>query len=414
MISNTSRFAIAKDVKEWITSTGILPWGDIAGSDESTWKYNYTGDAKLLAYMNIYSSEIEAFAKYYPNMDILLQNIHWDWLFASAKTMIIEILATIKAGKSLVIIHANPLELVIIWELFKSQGIVDVVYNFNRMPAINSISKTLEAGLFLVSWEHLPWLKEKIAQLAIDVRLTSDTDLLKNSIILLDENDTVPDWDISRVDPYVKSAIGWKENIVIYRVDELPQKTTLLEYGIKDIYFFDTDTSTTIDSYYQAQLGDIFSFQSHTITSSTSHSIWYYEDYVIAQNQEYLIYKKEIFSKNTALRSTMLQGGGNEKWTQKKSSNSGSKNLGTPIPLKESLAYLGWLAIILPLFLLVEARGGSSVFVKNGTGGWNYNGGSSIRSSGTSWGWAFTHSSSSSTNSSISSFGGGGFSKWGG
>ncbi len=75
------------------------------------------------------------------------------------------------------------------------------------MPAINSISKTLEAGLFLVSWEQLPWLKEKIAQLAIDIRLASDIDILKNSIIILDENDTVPEWDISKIDPYIKSAI---------------------------------------------------------------------------------------------------------------------------------------------------------------------------------------------------------------
>ncbi len=97
MISNTGRFAIAKDLREWIIGTNILPWGDIAGSDESIWKYNYRGNQKLLSYMNIYSSEIEAFAKYYPDMDILLQNIHWDGLFASAKNMIGEILRTIKA-----------------------------------------------------------------------------------------------------------------------------------------------------------------------------------------------------------------------------------------------------------------------------------------------------------------------------
>jgi hypothetical protein len=49
-------------------------------------------------------------------------------------------------------------------------------------------------------------------------------------------------------------------------------------------------------------------------------SIWYYEDYVVAQNREYLIYKKEILSKNTALRSTMMQSGGSEKWKWKKTS----------------------------------------------------------------------------------------------
>jgi hypothetical protein len=182
------------------------------------------------------------------------------------------------------------------------------------VPAINSISKTLEAGLFLVSWEQLPWLKARISQLTIDVRLTSDIDVLKGSIIILDENDTVPNWDISRIDPYIKSAIGWKENIVTYRVDELPDTKMLLEYEIRDVYFFDTDNSTAIDTYYRTQLGDIFSYESHTLTSTLQGSIGYYEDYVVTQNQEYLIYKKEILSKNTALHSTMLQGGGNEKW----------------------------------------------------------------------------------------------------
>jgi hypothetical protein len=60
---------------------------------------------------------------------------------------------------------------------------------------------------------------------------------------------------------------------VTYRVDELPNTKTLLEYGIKDIYFFDTDNSTAIDTYYREQLGDVFSFHSSTLTSTMPESI---------------------------------------------------------------------------------------------------------------------------------------------
>lgn len=115
--------------------------------------------------MNIYIREIELLSKYYPDMDIFLQNIYWDSIFNSAQVIIEQILKKIDTENNLIIIHASPLEMVVIGEFFKNNGIVNIAYNFNRIPAINSISKTLEAGLFLVSWDQTPWLKEKIIDL---------------------------------------------------------------------------------------------------------------------------------------------------------------------------------------------------------------------------------------------------------
>lgn len=368
--------------------------------------------------MNIYIREIELLSKYYPDMDIFLQNIYWDSIFNSAQVIIEQILKKIDTENNLIIIHASPLEMVVIGEFFKNNGIVNIAYNFNRIPAINSISKTLEAGLFLVSWDQTPWLKEKIIDLWKKTFIQENLNRLEKSIVLLDENDIAPNWNISRIDPYVKSSIGWKENVVVYRVDEIPKSRLLLDQGIKDIYFFDTDSSNSIDTYYQSILGTVFTFHNSFIDAAPIENIGFFEDYVVQKNQEYLQYKKEVLRKNEAIKKSMqLQWWGMEKWKWKSNfSDNSPSHLKQPISLKEWLIYLGWLAIILPLFLLVEARWGQSVFTKNKSGWWNYtpSGSSSVRSNSSSWGSSFSRSTSSSSNSSISSFGGGGFSKWGG
>lgn len=415
MSYNTDRFAIAKDLKEWISSSSTPPWGNISGSDETTWKYNYKWDKDLLGYMNIYAEEIESFSRYYPDMDTFLQNIYWDGIFKSAKKIIEQVFKKIDTNNNLIVIHASPLEMVVMGEFFKNNNISNIAYNFNRIPAINSISKTMEAGLFLVSWEQLPWLRERIEKLWWDLREKIDLKKLTTSIVLFDENDIAPNWNISHIDPYIKSAIGYKENVVTYRVDEMPKSEFLLSKNIKDIYFFDTDSSNTIDTYYQWILGDAFDYHNYTVDSTLPENIGFYEDYVVQKNYEYLLYKKEILSKNENIKKSLMEWWGTEKWKWKSKKSANSSNVeSSPISLKEWLVYLGWLAIILPLFLLLEARWWASVFTRNSSGWWNYTptGSSSFRSSG-SWGSSFSHTPSSSS-SSISSFGGGGFSKWGG
>lgn len=121
----------------------------------------------------------------------------------------------------------------------------------------------------------------------------------------MDENDIAPNWNISRIDPYVKSSIGWKENVVVYRVDEIPKSRLLLDQGIKDIYFFDTDSSNSIDTYYQSILGTVFTFHNSFIDAAPIENIGFFEDYVVQKNQEYLQYKKEVLRKNEAIKKSM-------------------------------------------------------------------------------------------------------------
>jgi hypothetical protein len=93
MTSSTYRFSLAKDLKEWIDITKKEPWGDLPWSDERNWNYEYLWEAKFLPFMNIYSSDIELFGKYFPDMDIWLKNIYWNELFINAKNLLDQILS---------------------------------------------------------------------------------------------------------------------------------------------------------------------------------------------------------------------------------------------------------------------------------------------------------------------------------
>ncbi len=412
---STYRFSLAKDIKEWIDISQKEPWWGISWSDEKTWKYEYLGDKKFLPYMSLYTSEIEQFSKYFPDMDIWLKNIYWDSLFTNAESLIDQILSKIEKDPTFSIVHLFPLEMAIVWEVIKSIGGVNLVYNINRIPAINSISKTLEASLFLVSWKQIEWLNTRMEKL---ISLYKEKYLwlkLSDHFFLFDENDTVPIWNISRIDNYVKWAIGFKESIITYHTEELPSKDFLIKNGYKSVVFSDTDNSHGIDEYYTKNIGTIFYITKNTLQVHTSENIGYYEDYVVEKNTEYLKYRKDILSATSQNKIHMGTGGGTEKW--KKNYSGGSSPINTlgnsTLSLKEWAAYLGGLALLLPLFLMLEASHGRAWFTpttstSSGTSGW-WN---SYRSS--SWGSSFKSSSSSSSSSSVSSFWGWGFSKWGG
>ena len=69
--------------------------------------------------MNIYSSDIELFGKYFPDMDIWLKNIYWNELFINAKNLLDQILSGSYEGNTLSLIHLFPLEMVIVGEALK-------------------------------------------------------------------------------------------------------------------------------------------------------------------------------------------------------------------------------------------------------------------------------------------------------
>lgn len=292
----TNRFYIEKDLVEWAKNLPTPPWGNLTDSDEKNWKFHFSGDEDLKKFIHIYDREIALFQKYFPNMDIWLKNIFWEPLFDASEKILAKIHEKIEKN-TLMIAHLSPLEMAISGEILASAGVKNVVYNFNRAAAVNSKSKTLEATLFLVAWRETPWLREKMEKILENLQKNFDAKKWENVIVFLDENDLPPKWNISEIDNYVKSAIGWKENAVTYRVDDLPSRDFLLEKNIKHIYFFDQDDSSKIDDFYSKRMGDIFAIKKYQIPASESEKIGYYEDYVVAKNAEYIEYRKNILQK---------------------------------------------------------------------------------------------------------------------
>lgn len=409
----TSRFSIAKDLGEYIAKHSSLPWGDLSGSDEKNWKYHYEGDADILPFMNLYEEEVQEFAKFYPDMDIWLKNIHWKWLFENARKLL-DALTTKITKPWLIIVHAFPLEMVIAWEVLKTLGVNNTVYNFNRVPSVNSNSKTLEATLFSTAWKQISWLESEVNTLAAEYK-NHISSTITRSIFLFTENDSTPSWNITHVDPYIKNAIGFKENTVIYRIHDFPESSWLLQKWIHDIYSFDSDNSRKIDSFYKHSLEDIFSFHTETYKQYDIDSIGFYEDYVALKNTEYHNYKQTILTKNQALvGSNGLKGtvssnsGWLEKWKKWNTWNTSPR----PLSALEVLTYAGWLALLIPIIIVLASKwwapflGWSSSSSSSSSYGWNsiifgwWGGSSTIGSS-----------SSKSSSSTISSFWWGGFSK---
>ncbi len=413
MNSTAYRFSLAKDLKEWIDINKKEPWGDLAWSDERNWSYEYLWEAKFLPFMNIYSSDIEIFSKYFPDMDIWLKNIHWNEIFVNAKNLLDQILSQWYEGNTLSIVHLFPLEMVIVGETLKKLWWVNTAYNFNRVPTVNSISKTLEAGLFLVSWKHIDWLKNPMEHLVQEMGEKYKSRSLDTHFFLFDENDTTPNWNIARVDSYVKWAIGFKESIVTYHTEEFPSKEFLMKNGFKYIKLYDADTSNSIDSYYKWVLWKTFSLENIKLTLNTISTIWYYEEYVVEKNSEYLKYRKDVLKTTQANTIKIGSGGGTEKWKKSSALSGNYDGTAEPLSLKEGMSYIGWLAILLPIFLMLEWSNGTTLINNTGKSSVSYGGSSGIRSSGGFWS-SFKSSSSSSSSNSISSFWGGGFSKWGG
>lgn len=297
---NSSRFSLEKDLSEWIATQKSLPWGNLSDSDEKNWTFHYNGDADWKPFIGLYPKHIENFSRYFPNMDIWLKNIFWDDIFENSQK-IIETITQKVDTEGIIFVAATPLELAVIGETLKKLNIKNVVYNFNRMPAVNSISKTLEATLFILGHEEIDWLKNRLQSLVNAVSQKIAKPIFEKSVIFLDENDTPPNYNTTTLDPYIKNAIGFKEHVVTYKAEDIPHRDILLNKGIKTIFIFDQDDHSIFESYYQKH-GDIFDIKKYRIPSIKSGKIGYYEEYLLEKNREYLEYRKNILTltKNTA------------------------------------------------------------------------------------------------------------------
>jgi hypothetical protein len=449
-LSNTSRFTLARNLQEWMATEkepafpllGNYPWTKV---DKN---FSYSGDPDFAKFMKVPSKDLATFEKFYPNLNIFLQNLHWTELFDGVAGLIpptlqnaASMLSKKKTEKILTIVRLFPLESAIFGEALKEAGGKNVIYNFNRTPAVNSTSKTFEATIFLELWKNIPELAEKVRGLA---KIIQDSKLALDGnrwYVLFDENDAAPNWNVSKVDPYVKSSIAFKEWKFVYRVDEYPSKEWLLSKDIKQVVICDMDNTPEISMQYKTiVLGDDFPVETfHIPYQPKTDTIGWYEDYVVGKNREYVQYRKDILDKvkdESVSRVNIPPSGTNLPKAGKVSASANSKNINAreapaekPTEKKEIVFFLGSLGVIFALVVMYDLRGGQGWFTNGTTGsgstgsttsssGWRFNpyvgNSTSIFGGGGGTSSSSIGGSKSTTSSSISSFGGGGFSKGGG
>lgn len=412
-VSNTSRFSIYKNAIEYIKEVPTL----IAKNNICTPKdytFVYDGDTDFKPFFRIDSDKTKSIVKVYQDTDLLLQNIYWDDIYESIEKTVLEILEKIaKTGseKKLSIINITPIEWAIIWMILRELGLKNVVFNFNRTLQINSTAKTLEAILYIFSYENSPFFKEKTSKIVKGIQEKHLNIHNENNYIIIDENNHTPAYTHLSIDDYLKHQIGEKDPKNIYRIDKYPDENFLLSKWIGEVVVFDNDSDYwQAYSYYEATLNTVkLKKESYWIFQKTT--LWYYEDYLTQQDKDYKKYKKEIEKK--AYNSYKVYQNSPQTWKQTDNRN---MYLGNQKKEKSDekdykiLPYILVFPILMIAFFMADSSPNGNIWNTGGGSGW-WGWGSFIWNSIGWWGGS-SISTSSSNKSIIKSFGGWGFSKW--
>lgn len=312
------RFHIARDVQDWMgelytrtkikeTKTSSLETQAVEHISklESLAKrtkrtHEYSGDVDFYAFNRMQADQMSIIEKHYFDLDLFLKNIYWDSLCEALVPYLQEVGKQFAERKkknenTLVIIHQMPLESAIIGEVLIALGYKNVIYNFNRAAGINSNTKSFEANLFLYSYAGLPWLAEKVTALADQVK-DSFPEVTDSFSVIVHENDLAPEWEIAKSDPYILSAIGWKNPRIIYRLDEYPDANWCTNKGVKSVLLIDSDSSRNFDTHFSEKLGTVAEIFQESASYTSPEKIGFYEEYVVARNKEYLVYRKDRVS----------------------------------------------------------------------------------------------------------------------
>ncbi len=413
-VSNTSRFTIYKNAIEYIKEVPtLIAKNNICTPKDYTLKYSWDSDFKQ--FFRIDSQKAEAIVKTYPDTDLLLQNIYWDEVYFSVENVILEILEKIaKTGnqKKLSIINISPLEWAIVWKIFKELGLKNIVFNFNRSLWVNSTSKTLEAILYLFSYENSSYFRNKTAKIVkniqdLELNLKND-----NNYIIIDENNNTEKYAHLSIDNYLKHQIGEKEPKNIYRIDKYPDEAFLIGKGIQEIIVFDNDSDYGQAYFYYEKILNTLKLKKDTYTLIQRSIIGHYEDYLIGKDREYKNYKKEIEQK--AYNSYKIYENTSKTAPQRINKNIYLENRKSEQKEEKDykiVPYILFFPILIIAFLMADTSPSGNFWNSSGNSGngWYYYGGSV-------WWWDGSNTTISTkkteSKSIIKSFGGWGFSKW--
>jgi len=299
-LTNSSRFVIEKNAIDFLKVSPIYPKAlDIRIAKKEQFSFHYQWDEDFKKFFRIDKEKITHITNIYKDIDLILKNIYFEKLFINVTPVVTQILEKLawNKEKKLSIINISPLEWAIVWRILQEIWLKNIVYNFNRSLSINSPSKTLEWILYLFSYEKSDYFKEKTTEIILKIQKEQYNIQNDANYIIIDENNNKETYEHLNIDSYLKTQIWIKDQKNIYRLDTYPDENFLLSKDIKHIYVFDNDNDLwKMVEFYEKNIKNI-SFKKHKYTLFQERKIWYYEDYLISKNKEYLTYKKTIETK---------------------------------------------------------------------------------------------------------------------
>lgn len=305
-LDNNSRFTIFKDAPSYLEKNAYLNSylkSDLLETVDYKIVYDWDEDFKKYFRWNIF--KIEEISKYYKDMSLFLKNIYWDAIYSniesSLNTIYKNIFDNIEKQENLFIINISPLEMVILWSIFEKLWAKNIVYNFNRQATINSATKTFEAMLYTFWYKNSPFFVNKNKEIIKKLSLEKFNKEINKSYILFDENNSITAYEYHDIDNYLKWQTWFSIPKNVYRLDKYPDREFLESKNIKNITFFDSDNDIwSIWKYYIENIKkenyDV-KFKGIKYNLKDIKNIWFFEDYLVERNYEYLKYKKNILDK---------------------------------------------------------------------------------------------------------------------
>lgn len=304
-ITNNNRFIVKKNAYEYLKSLDasdaiINNIGKISLCSSSEYEYKYSWDIEFRKNFSWNFEKVDEIIKYYPDAWLFLKNIYWDKIFINAEKVLDEVINSLSnyKDKSLFIISMNSLEMMIVWEMLKNSWINNLVYSLIRQPTINSYSKTFEALLLMVSFDKSLYFQQLAKPLIDKVKVKISSIKSDDTYIIMDENNSYHRFNFLNISSYLKTQIWMSEDKITYRIDKYPKKDFIESKWIKNIVILDNDNDVwkSIQYYTDTIKTEIPSIKISNVSYEIDEikEIWYYEDYLLAQNIKYNEYITNI------------------------------------------------------------------------------------------------------------------------
>lgn len=418
MTQTPIRFVLSKSALEYLEENqAIIKNKEVLNGivNKQDFVFQYEWDQDFAKYFRLDTKKIRDFTDSYKNIELLLKNIHFEAILWNVEKFFNTFTQNTSSEKSIFLIHQQPLEMVFIWKILENLWYKNIVYSFNKELYINSNSHTLEWVLLLLAFNKSPYLQKILASFGQKF-WTQLWNISKDSYFYFDENDMVSPSKMDGVHTYIQWQIWYKTPKTIFRIDKYVDKDFVLSKNIKNIVLFDSEQSFWSSYKYLKQSlkweKDI-SLKEIIYPYSQWDFFWYYEEYVLTKNKEYLDYKYNIQQKNEGVAAHLKKNISSQENLPERRPAYNQEKFQYPHQWISFISFLPFWIGILILIIYILAHLPSTNYGGGYYGWWwsSWGWGGYIWGGGSFWGGSDSSISTPSSSSSIKSFGWGGFSK---